>query len=221
MSGVTTSSLSIAWSLRNWVMLDYEEDNGLTIRPWAPFLFLSIILESWNPCLYSRNSFSSNSQILFWISYVGRDYYTEDRDYWMRKRIEQEISFSPALLPSSSLCLLSSNTRAGKRESTMGLKDRKKSLAAVNLSFSFRTPSISFRNPLSCVSILLQRISGVQQMLGFFKWQTLRQEITTAKREKSFPSHWPTSSSTFPFSLSSGHSICRNSLSLSTLEQQM
>jgi len=32
-------------------------------------------------------------------------------------------------------------TRAGKRESTMGLKDRKKSLAAVNLSFSF---SISF-----------------------------------------------------------------------------
>ena len=38
MSGVTTSSLSIAWSLRNWVMLDYEEDNGLTIRPWAPFL---------------------------------------------------------------------------------------------------------------------------------------------------------------------------------------
>ena len=38
MSGVTTSSLSLAWSLRNWVILDYEEANGLTIRPWAPFL---------------------------------------------------------------------------------------------------------------------------------------------------------------------------------------
>ena len=38
MSGVTTSSLSLAGSLRNWVILDYEEANGLTIRPWAPFL---------------------------------------------------------------------------------------------------------------------------------------------------------------------------------------
>ena len=38
MSGVTTSSLSLAWSLRNWVILDYEEPNGLTVRPWAPFL---------------------------------------------------------------------------------------------------------------------------------------------------------------------------------------
>ena len=46
MSGVTTSSLSIAWSLRNWVMLDYEEDNGLTIRPWAPFLLSSTCLPS-------------------------------------------------------------------------------------------------------------------------------------------------------------------------------
>ena len=38
MSGVTTSSLSLAWSLRNWVILDYEEPFGLTVRPWAPFL---------------------------------------------------------------------------------------------------------------------------------------------------------------------------------------
>ena len=38
MSGVSTSSLSLAWSLRNWVILDYEEPNGLTVRPWAPFL---------------------------------------------------------------------------------------------------------------------------------------------------------------------------------------
>ena len=38
MSGVTTFSLSLACSLRNWVILDYEEANGLTIRPWAPFL---------------------------------------------------------------------------------------------------------------------------------------------------------------------------------------
>ena len=38
MSGVTTSSLSLDRSLRNWVILDYEEANGLTIRPWAPFL---------------------------------------------------------------------------------------------------------------------------------------------------------------------------------------
>ena len=37
MSGVRTSSLSLASSLRNWVILDYEEANGLTIRPWAPF----------------------------------------------------------------------------------------------------------------------------------------------------------------------------------------
>ena len=38
MSGVTTSSLSLAWSLRNWVILDYEEANGQMKRPWAPFL---------------------------------------------------------------------------------------------------------------------------------------------------------------------------------------
>ena len=38
MSGVTTSSVSLAWSLRNWVILDYQEANGLTIRPWATFL---------------------------------------------------------------------------------------------------------------------------------------------------------------------------------------
>ena len=38
MSGVTTSSLSVAWSLRNGVILDYEEANGLTIRPRASFL---------------------------------------------------------------------------------------------------------------------------------------------------------------------------------------
>ena len=37
-SGVTTFSLSLACSLWNWVILDYEEANGLTIRPWAPFL---------------------------------------------------------------------------------------------------------------------------------------------------------------------------------------
>jgi len=36
MSGVRTSSLSLPSSLRNWVILDYEEANGLTIRPWAP-----------------------------------------------------------------------------------------------------------------------------------------------------------------------------------------
>ena len=40
MSGVTTSSLSLAWSLRNWVILDYEEANGQMKRPWAPFLLL-------------------------------------------------------------------------------------------------------------------------------------------------------------------------------------
>ena len=38
MSGVTTSSLSLASSLRNWVILDYEEANSLTVRPRAPFL---------------------------------------------------------------------------------------------------------------------------------------------------------------------------------------
>ena len=41
MSGVTTSSLSLAWSLRNWLILDYEEANGQTVRPWAPFLFFT------------------------------------------------------------------------------------------------------------------------------------------------------------------------------------
>ena len=54
MSGVTTSSLSLAWSLRNWVILDYEEANGLTIRPWAPFL-LSFILLFFYVYVYSRN----------------------------------------------------------------------------------------------------------------------------------------------------------------------
>ena len=48
MSGVTTSSLSLAWSLRNWLILDYEEANGQTVRPWAPFLLLclAVILAS-------------------------------------------------------------------------------------------------------------------------------------------------------------------------------
>ena len=45
MSGVTTSSVSLAWSLRNWVILDYQEANGLTIRPWATFLsFIGFII---------------------------------------------------------------------------------------------------------------------------------------------------------------------------------
>ena len=35
-------------SLRNWVILDYEEPNGLTVRPWAPFLLSSLVL----PCRY-------------------------------------------------------------------------------------------------------------------------------------------------------------------------
>ena len=49
MSGVTTSSLSLTWSLINWVFLDYEEPNGLTVRPWAPFPLPRIqdILDSW------------------------------------------------------------------------------------------------------------------------------------------------------------------------------
>ena len=36
-----------AWvvPLRNWVILDYEEPNGLTVRPWAPFL-----LSLWCSC---------------------------------------------------------------------------------------------------------------------------------------------------------------------------
>ena len=46
MSGVTTSSLSLATSLRNWVILDYEEPNGQMKRPWAPFL-LSLL---WSAC---------------------------------------------------------------------------------------------------------------------------------------------------------------------------
>ena len=46
MSGVTTSSLSLAWSLRNWLILDYEEANGQTVRPWAPFLFFTPSLPS-------------------------------------------------------------------------------------------------------------------------------------------------------------------------------
>ena len=43
MSGVTTSSLSLARSLRNWVILDYEEVVSLTISPWAPFFSLSFL----------------------------------------------------------------------------------------------------------------------------------------------------------------------------------
>ena len=45
MSGVTTSSLSLAWSLRNWVILDYEEPNGQMKRPWAPFLLFSFFFQ--------------------------------------------------------------------------------------------------------------------------------------------------------------------------------
>ncbi len=37
MIGATTSSLSLVWSLWNWIILDYEEPNGLTVRPRAPF----------------------------------------------------------------------------------------------------------------------------------------------------------------------------------------
>ena len=49
--------------------------------------------------------------------------------------------------------------RYGQTSITWCTNDRKritrKRLAAVNLSFSFRTPSITRRNPLSCVSMLL------------------------------------------------------------------
>ena len=31
--GLTISSLSLAWSSRNRVIFDYEEQNGLTVRP--------------------------------------------------------------------------------------------------------------------------------------------------------------------------------------------
>ena len=53
MSGVRTSSLSLPSSLRNWVILDYEEANGLTIRPWAPVF--SHILSSYPPSPSSRS----------------------------------------------------------------------------------------------------------------------------------------------------------------------
>jgi len=43
MSGITTSLLSLAWSLWNWLILDYEEANGQTVRPWAPFLLFPFL----------------------------------------------------------------------------------------------------------------------------------------------------------------------------------
>ena len=66
MSGVTTSSLSLAWTLRNWVILDYEEANGLTVRPWAPFLSFQSLERrnsllnawSWRTSLARGHSFS-------------------------------------------------------------------------------------------------------------------------------------------------------------------
>ena len=51
MSGITTSLLSLAWSLWNWLILDYEEANGQTVRPWAPFLLslglMAVSSSSW------------------------------------------------------------------------------------------------------------------------------------------------------------------------------
>ena len=78
MSGVTTSSLSLAWSLRNWVILDYEEPNGLTVRPWAPFLLITcrcsivwpVILFSFVIHLFLAVIIHSiTSPLIFWISW--------------------------------------------------------------------------------------------------------------------------------------------------------
>ena len=55
-----------AWTLRNWVILDYEEANGLTVRPWAPFLSFQSLERrnsllnawSWRTSLARGHSFS-------------------------------------------------------------------------------------------------------------------------------------------------------------------
>ena len=52
MSGVTTSSLSLAWSLRTWVILDYQESFGfnLIIRN----VFLKVRNYIWSSSIWIR-----------------------------------------------------------------------------------------------------------------------------------------------------------------------
>ena len=82
MSGVTTSSLSLAWSLRNWVILDYEEVVSLTISPWAPFFSLSFLLMGAQgqgiECVLSRLPLDSGTKTRPTLSRESRSQGTEN-----------------------------------------------------------------------------------------------------------------------------------------------
>jgi len=116
MSGNTISYLSLAWSLRNWVILDYEEPNGLMVRPWAPFFF----------------SFSFGAQ----VSIRSRECLSLLRTH--HPRLNSRISFHSSFLVEPGLDGDGCERMKGSAGSIV-LQGR----PAVNLSFSFRTPSTS------------------------------------------------------------------------------
>ena len=97
MSGVTTSSLSLAWSLRNWLILDYEEANGQTVRPWAPFLLLCLAV-TWFLAIESEKRLADDGQtyqetriqIRIWIHHVVS--WLEKEKLESRKEREGETS---------------------------------------------------------------------------------------------------------------------------------
>jgi len=145
MSGVMTSSLSLAWSLRKWVILDYEEANGQMnqscqekIGPLARNCRWTLLTQLTDLFLWRDSSFLSLFQPL-----VRENY------------------------------------------------------AAVNLSFSFRTPSIScYVSSKSCLMMefLLTAaiffhmpgwVSTIQKMRSYDWWT-----VSKTKNEKEIAGRW-------------------------------
>ena len=101
MSGVTTSSLSLAWSLRNWLILDYEEANGQTVRPWAPFLLFESKIRGSSS---SRFLLQPNVGSWIWRNLVNQRLNEEDRESKMRnegKMLKVQPSVGGRWLPAN------------------------------------------------------------------------------------------------------------------------
>ena len=74
MNGVTTSSLSLAWSLWNWVILEYVEPYYPTVRPCAPlFLHIHFLYFIWSLALGVLPSAPRNTRRQWSIHRYGRD----------------------------------------------------------------------------------------------------------------------------------------------------
>ena len=176
MSGVTTSSVSLAWSLRNWVILDYQEANGLTIRPWATFLSFSfnnflILYKILNPLL-------AESQIIFFLFFESL--WRNMRIIWKNIRTRTECWM---------LSLNCWSTNYVRNKCQNKLKEKEK-LPLQTFSGSsqnnFRTTFTSFHSNYLCFNLLPTIFCwtgrGIwRSRFGFTPVQTRSSSILTAR----------------------------------------